>query len=234
MAPCRRAFVAAAAGVGLVALSGCLSDVTDRARGEATDRARGEVENRTGFDIQIPDDPPDADDERWRLYEFRAGERYEYRVETAEDGPGTFRWHVEDAGDDRLTIETDLTFENGETFARTVTGTEDEVVSELLATPAAIFVGSGLHSPHVGANEGVYVGYEWRFATSEGSIRYAVDETDSYLGIDCYVAVTEIDDMRVHESCLSPDLAFPAAVAYYDDDGTPLLEMELVEYDAGE
>ncbi|TYL37308.1 hypothetical protein CV102_16915 [Natronococcus pandeyae] len=231
----RRSVVVAVGG--LAALSGCLSTdaITDRVREEATDRAGDELSDRTDVDIEIPDDPPETDDDEWRLYEFTAGEYYEYRIESDEDGDGVFLWTVEDAGDGRLTVETELAFEDGEEFARTVTGTEDEVFSELMATPAAIFIGSGLHSPHVEANEGVYVGYEWRFATEEGSLRYAVEDTASYVGRECYVAVTEIDDTVVHESCLAPELAFPAYVAYYDEEtGDVLLEMELVEYRADE
>lgn len=225
----RRSFVAVA---GLTALSGCLSvdDITSRARSEAGDRAGDELRDRTGIDLETPEEPP-ASDEEWRLYEFEPGERYEYRIDTKADGPGTFSWTVEDAGEDRLVVDTELAFESGDEFARTVTGTPDEVFSELMATPAAIFIGSGLHSPYVTATEGVYEGYEWRFATDEGSFRYAVEDTDSYVGTDCYVATTEIDGAVVHESCLSPELAFPAFVAYYDESGEQLLEMELLEYD---
>ncbi|WP_394742798.1 hypothetical protein [Natronococcus roseus] len=225
----RRSFVAIA---GLTALSGCLSvdDITNRARSEAGDRAGDELQDRTGIDVETPEEPPETDEE-WRLYEFEPGERYEYRIDTEEDGPGTFSWIVEDAGEDRLVVDTELAFESGDEFARTVTGTQDEVFSELLATPAAIFIGSGLHSPYVVADEGVYVGYEWRVATDEGSFRYAVDDTASYVGRECYVATTEVDGAVVHESCLSPELAFPAFVAYYDESGEQLLEMELLEYD---
>ncbi|MDG5820672.1 hypothetical protein [Natronococcus sp. A-GB7] len=226
----RRSFVAVA---GLTALSGCLSvdDITDRARSEASDRASDEFRDRTGIDVETPEEPPETDEE-WRLYEFEPGERYEYRLDSQEDGPGTFSWIVEDAGEDRLTVDTELAFESGDEFARTVTGTQDEVFSELMTTPAAIFIGSGLHSPYVVADEGVYVGYEWRVATDEGSFRYAVDDTASYVGRECYVTTTEIDGAVVHESCLSPDLAFPAFVAYHDESGAQLLEMELLEYDA--
>ncbi|NKE35257.1 hypothetical protein GWG54_05405 [Natronococcus sp. JC468] len=226
----RRSFVAVA---GLTALSGCLSvdDITSRARGEVSDRAGDELRDRTGFDVETPEEPPETDEE-WRLYEFEPGERYEYRIDTEEDGPGTFSWTIKDAGEDRLVVDTELTFESGDKFARTATGTQDEVFSELMATPSAIFIGSGLHSPYVTANEGVYVGHEWRVATDEGSFRYAVEDTDSYVGTDCYVTVTEIDGAVVHESCLSPDLAFPAFVVYYDESGEQLLEMELLEYES--
>ncbi|WP_114576083.1 hypothetical protein [Saliphagus sp. LR7] len=233
----RRSIVGALVGCVTLSLSGCLSTeaITDRVKAEATDRAGDELGERVGIDIEIPDDPPETNDDEWRLYEFGAGEHYEYRVESEEDGAGVFLWTVEDAGDDRLTVETELTYEEGEEFARTVTGTEDEIFSQLMTTPAAIFIGSGLHSPHVAANEGVYVGYEWRFGTEEGSLRYAVEDTASYVGTECYVAVTEINDTVVHESCLAPELAFPAYVAYYDDEtGETLLEMELVEYSGSE
>lgn len=229
--------MAAAVGCVTLSVSGCLSTeaIADRAKDEATDRASDELGERVGVDIEIPDDPPETNDDEWRMYEFEAGEYYEYRVESEEDGTGVFRWTVEDAGEDRLTVETELTYEEGEEFVQTVTGTEDEIFSQLMTTPAAIFIGSGLHSPHVVANEGVYVGYEWRFATEEGSLRYAVEETDSYVGRECYVAVTEINETVVHESCLASELAFPAYVAYYDGEtGETLLEMELVEYSGSE
>ncbi|WP_239643396.1 hypothetical protein [Natronococcus jeotgali] len=159
-----------------LSLSGCLSTeaVTDRVQDEAMDRASDELGERVGIGIEIPDDPPETNDDEWRLYEFTADEYYEYRVESEEDGSGIFLWSVKDAGEYRLTVETELTFEEGDEFAKTVTGTEDEIFSELMRTPAVVFIGSGLHSPHVAANEGVYVGYEWRFATEEGSLRYAV------------------------------------------------------------
>ncbi|WP_331234919.1 hypothetical protein [Natronorarus salvus] len=180
-----------------------------------------------------PEDAPDGgSEEEWRLYEFEAGERYEYRVHTAEDGPGTFLWSVEEVDGELLTVETSMEFENGEGFSQTVTGTEDDVFSDLMVTPAAVFLWSGLYSPHVGAYEDeAYVGYEWSYSTSEGSFRYAVDGTETYVGTECYVAVTEVDEQVVHESCLSPDLAFPAYVAYYEETGEVAFEMELVGYE---
>jgi hypothetical protein len=241
----RRGALALFAGVG--ALAGCvgldevaegvgldpeqvesIADLADEASSSGDEGAaaasEGEGEGETLEDGESEED--------WRLYEFEAGERYEYRVHTAEDGPGSFLWSVEEVDDDLLTVETSMEFENGEGFSQTVTGTEDDVFSELMVTPAAVFLWSGLYSPHVGAyEEEAHVGYEWSYSTSEGSIRYAVEGVESYVGTECYVAVTEVDDQVVHESCLSPELAFPAYVAYYEETGEVAFEMELIEYE---
>ena len=236
----RRALVAT---VTAVAVGGCVGTdhVEDRIRDGVSERLGDEAEEVTGIDVEettFPDEPPgDAPtaDEEWRLYEFEPDEHYEYRVHSREDGPGSFHWTVREADGDRLTVESSLAFDGGEEFSRTVTGTEEEVFSELMATPAAVFVGAGLHSPYVTTHDGgVYEGYEWSVVSSEGSLRFAVDGTERYLGVECYVTVTEVDGEVVHESCLSPDLAFPAYVAYYDEEtGESLFEMELTEYDRG-
>jgi len=234
----RRAYVAT---VAAVAVGGCVGtdQVEDRVRDEVSERLGDEAEELSGIDVEettLPDEPPEdapTADEEWRLYEFEADEHYEYRVHSREDGPGSFHWTVSEVDGDRLTVEASLAFEDGEEFSRTVTGTDEEVFSELMATPAAVFVAAGLHSPYVTTHEGgVYEGYEWSVVTSEGSLRFAVDGTDRYLGIECYRTVTEVDGEVVHESCLSPDLAFPAAVVYRDEEtGEVALEMELIEYE---
>jgi hypothetical protein len=218
---------------------------TDEA--EATDDSAGETTSddttETTDGADTPDEPQGSDssaespsdDDEWRLYDFRSDEYYEYRIYSEEDGPGVFIWDVQSATDDRVTVETIVEFESGDRYSSTVTGTEDEVFGELLFTPAGTLIWSGLYSPHLWMyDDDIYVGYEWSYSSPEGSFRYAVTDTDSYAGQNCYVTVSEVDDQVVHQSCVSPDLAFPAQVAYYDEEtGEPVFELELIEYRAG-
>ncbi|QLG50428.1 hypothetical protein [Natrinema halophilum] len=168
-------------------------------------------------------------DATWKPFEFDRPVTYTYDVYSPDDGAGTLVWDVTDVTDDGATVT--VRYDTTETqFETTVTGTKDDLQSELLMTPAGPFIVTTIFSPTMAQYEGrsLTVGNEWSYSSSDGSMRFEVTERQSYAGVDCFASVTEIDGQTVHEGCFSPELELAPHTAYYDEDGDRTYEMTLV------
>jgi hypothetical protein len=75
------------------------------------------------------------------------------------------------------------------------------------------------------------VGNEWSITTEDGTAEFRVTGTGSYAGVQCYATEMTIDGTTQHEACLSPELGLAPYSAWYDEDGTLVMEIELVSYE---
>lgn len=211
--PSRRRLLRAIGVASVGSLSGCLGDA-------ATDGL--------GADGGDGTDSGNSD-ATWQPFEFDRPVTYTYEIYSSDDGAGTLVWDVTDVTDDGATVS--LRYDTTETaFETTVTGTKEELQSQLILTPAGAFILATLFSPTMGYYEGqpLSVGNEWSYSTPDGSMRFAITEERTYAGVDCYASATDVDGTTVHEGCFSPELELAPYAVYYDDDGARSVEMTLV------
>ncbi|WP_246998913.1 hypothetical protein [Halosolutus gelatinilyticus] len=227
--PSRRRLLRVAGVASAGILAGCLDGETaddgDADSGDGTDEDGNDSDSRSG-DGDGTDDPIEA---TWEPFEFDRPVAYTFDTYSADDGPGTLVWDVTGVTDDGATVT--LSYETAETqFETTVTGTKDDLQSQLLLTPAGPFVLSTLFSPTMGYYEGRHlsVGEEWSYSSPDGSMRFELTERRAYAGVDCYASVTEVDEALVHEGCFSPALELAPYTVYYDENGDRAFEMTLV------
>ncbi|WP_254528185.1 hypothetical protein [Natrinema gelatinilyticum] len=221
----RRGLLSTLGAVSAGLLAGCSSDSDAPSDSSGTDGGDGGTDGGDGG----TDGGTGGADATWKPFEFARPVTYTYEVYSPDDGEGTLVWDVTDVTDAGATVS--VRYDTTETqFETTVTGTKEDLQSQLIMTPAGPFVIATVFSPTMAQYEGrtLRVGNEWSYSSSDGSMRFEVTEQRSYAGVDCYVSVTEIDGNTVHEGCFSPELEMAPYTAYYDENGRRTYEMSLV------
>jgi hypothetical protein len=91
----------------------------------------------------------------------------------------------------------------------------------------------GLFSPYYGAYEGrdLRVGNEWSYSADGQTVSYSVGDRDTVGGVDCYRSEIRTNGQVVYEACFSPDVGLAPFTAYYEEDGTETMRMELTSYE---
>ena len=186
-------------------------------------------------DTDDPDDPDDLDDEFdrevWEPMEFAFEARYEWDL-FIDGEDGSLVWDVVNIEGDQITVETEYVLGDME-FEQTMTGTQQELESDLMMTPAGTAFVWTAFSPMWGGfvGEQFTVGNQWSYTTPEGSISYEVADMDTTnYPVDCYVVEMHEDDQLLHEGCISPDHGMAVYTAWYDD-GNLEVEIELISFD---
>lgn len=237
----RRRFLQATAAVGTIAIAGCSSNSDDGdgdgggggddgggddGGGSGGDDSGGDGSDGTSGDVDIA-----ASNEQFNHFEFEEGERYEYEVFMEDEGEGTFVWEVNDISGNQMTIHS--VYDVGDTYHETtVTGDEGTIQGQIMVSPAAAFMSVALFSPTWSQYQqgNLEVGNRWEASSPEGSVVMEVVDKDVYAGVECFASELHNDDVLVHESCVNPQLGIGAYSAFYDNDGSLNLEMELVDY----
>ncbi|WP_435347487.1 hypothetical protein [Haloarchaeobius sp. HRN-SO-5] len=167
----------------------------------------------------------------WALLEFDRPATYTYDVYVEGEGSGTLVWDVQEVDGDTVTVRT--VYEMGdERYESTVTGTKETVEGQLYSTPAGILVVTTMFTPSTWyAGQDLRVGTQWSYQTAEGSASFEVTGVESYGDVDCYRSEMRVDGSVLYEGCFAPDLGLAAYTAYYDEDGSLSMEMELVSYE---
>jgi hypothetical protein len=166
----------------------------------------------------------------WRLFEFDRTGKYTFDVFMEDEGSGTLVWDVQRVSGDQVT--THVTYDVGEVnYESTVTGTADVARGQLMTTPAGGLLTATMFTPGLwyGGRE-LAVGNGWSYQTGEGSGSFEVTEKRTVGGLTCYATEMKVDGTLRHEGCFSPDHGLAPYSAWYDEDGTLVTEMELVEY----
>ncbi|MFD1645620.1 hypothetical protein [Haloarchaeobius litoreus] len=167
----------------------------------------------------------------WNVLEFDQPATYTYDIYVEEEGSGTLVWDVQEVDGDTITIRT--VYELGEErYESTVTGTKETVQSQLYANPAGILLLTTMFTPSAwyGGQE-LEVGSGWSYQTQEGSASFEVTGVQTYAGVDCFYSEMIVDGTTLHEGCFSPDLGLAPYTAYYNEDGSLSMSMELVSYE---
>ena len=179
-------------------------------------------------------DGGDGAGDTWRLFGFDQTGKYTYDVYMEGEGTGTLVWDVQQVSGDRVT--THVVYDVGDVqYESTVTGTADVAQSQLMTTPAGALLATTLFTPGLwyGGRE-LAVGNGWSYQTGEGSGSFEITETRTMAGIQCYATEMKIDGTLRHEGCFSPDHGLAPYSAWYDEDGTLVMELELRNYGPSE
>ncbi|UTF53475.1 hypothetical protein [Natronosalvus rutilus] len=230
----RRRLLRTAGVTAALVLGGCLDDVPigDVEADEDGDDGGDSDGTDSGTDSSDRSQTGDPGDASWNPFEFDRPITYTYETYSADEGAGTLVWDVTDVTDEEATVT--LEYETAETqFETTVSGTKEDLQSDLILTPAGTFVLATLFSPTMGYYEGrtLSVGDEWSYSSPDGSMRFAIIERRTYAGVECYASVTEVDGRTVHEGCFAPDLGLAPYTVYYDENGERSFELALVSVD---
>ena len=184
-----------------------------------------------GSDAGAGDDDVDTSD-TFEVLAFDRPGTFVFDVYLQDEGEGEVVWDVQQVQGEQLTVR--VVYDVGETtYESTVTGTRDDIQSQLLATPAGSFMLLSIFSPSLAyyEDEQLTVGDGWSITTNEGSMSVAVVSRDTVAGVECYRSEMRVNDQLVYEHCLSTDLGLAPYVAFYDEQtGEQVVRMELVEY----
>lgn len=220
----RRRILLSGTSLALAPFAGCLGD---------DDESADDADDSDGDD-SLDDDADDSDTfERdvWEPMAFVFEARYEWELFIDGDD-GTLVWDVVDIEADQITVETEYVLGDVE-FEQTMTGTQQEIQSNLMMSPAGIAFVFTAFSPMWGGftGEEFTVGDSWSYSTAEGSFSYEVTDIDTTnYPVDCYEVQMHEDDLLVHEGCISPDHGMAVYTAWYEE-GDLEIEIELVSFD---
>lgn len=167
----------------------------------------------------------------WDLLEFDQAATYTYDIFMEDQGHGTLVFDVQSVEGDSVTVRTvyDL---DGDHYESTISGTRDMVQSQLYTNPAGAILLVTMFTPATWyADQRLEVGSGWSYQTQDGSASFDVTGVETYAGVDCYRSEMRVDGEMLYEGCFSPDLGLAPYTAYYNDDGSLAMEMELVSYE---
>lgn len=184
---------------------------------------------------------------------FRPGEYFRYEgtnsVSSETDDPLPVTLEIQsEGGGEWLEADVVVTLERGEetaTFSQA-----DESAGRLMFVPEFTFTQNGrsfiwLYRYNLVTNvdpriSELSVGDDWVYESQSGDgeepsgFTFEVTERRTYAGQECLVVVNEAFDGEesrpFSETCVSPDVGMPLYFVQYQDDGTPMVELELVEY----
>ncbi len=233
MTQTRRRQVLITLGTGAVgAVAGCVGDTDDDDPvGPDNDTEADDADDTDdGSEEHIADADGEFDQDVWEPMQFAFEARYEWDL-FIEGDEGSLVWDVVEIEGDEITVETEFVLGEIE-FEQSMTGTQQELEGDLIASPAGIAFLWTAFSPMMGGlvGEQFTVGDEWSYSAPEGSVSYAVTELDtSSYPVDCYVVEMHKDDQLLHEGCVSPDHGMAVYSAWYDD-GDLDVEIELVSF----
>lgn len=216
-----------------VVLAGCGGTATDvgsnATPAETTQAADGgsPADDSGGGDESSADGSGDA----WDAFRFDHPATYTFETYMEEQGEGVLVWDVTAVSGEEVTV--DLHYEAGETTVdTTVSGTKDDVQSQLILTPGGQFFLIALFSPTFAYYEDrtLRVGEGWSYSTPDGSASFEITGKDTYADVECYVSEMRVDGEVVHEGCFAPDLGLAASSTYYES-GEAVASMELTRYE---
>lgn len=236
----RRRLLQTVVGASTVALAGCSGDGVLGGDGDGDGSDDDGGSDGGGSDGGGSDDDGDGSDGggqvsapsgTFRQFEFEAGERYEYEVFMESEGEGTFTWEVTDVTGDQITVH--VVYDVGETYYEsTTTGDRNTIQGQVMSSPAGSFLAVAIFSPTYSyyQRDDLQVGNKWEASSPEGSSSIEIVSKDVYAGVECFASEVRSDGELVHEACVNPELGLAVYSAFYNDDGSLELEMELVDY----
>lgn len=215
----------------VVVLTGCGGTATDSGSNatpgaETTQPASG-GDSEAGSSGDGGSDSTDA----WDAFQFDRPAKYTFDTYMEDQGEGVLIWDVTAVSGDEVTV--DLHYEAGETTVdTTVSGTKDDVQSQLILTPGGQFFLIALFSPTFNYYEDrtLSVGEGWSYTTADGSASFEITGQDTYGNVECYVSEMQVDGELIHEGCFAPDLGLAAHSTYYES-GEVTASMELTGYE---
>lgn len=200
---------------------------TDRPTSTTTASADDSTDGATDADSTV------SGDRTWEFMEFTEPATYTFELRSEDEPePGTLVWDVTEVDGDTVTVA--MTFEMaGQRTETTVAGDRETVRSQLLTTPAGPFLVATWFSPTVGYYEDreLAVGEQWSYSTPQGSASFAVTGRETMAGVECFRSEMRVNESVVYEGCFASDLGLAPYTAYYGEDGTPVLVVELVAYE---
>ena len=220
----------------LVVLAGCGGTATDSGSNVSTDAestqpASEEDPGADGSDDGGSDSTGSGSGDAWEAFDFDRPAKYTFDTYMEDQGEGELVWDMTAVSGDEVTV--DLHYSAGETTVdTTVSGTKDDVQSQLILTPGGQFFLIALFSPTFAYYEDqpLSVGEGWSYTTADGSASFEITGKDTYANVECYVSEMHVDEELVHEGCFAPDLGLAPYSAYYES-GEVTASMELTDFE---
>ncbi|WP_435358986.1 hypothetical protein [Haloarchaeobius sp. DFWS5] len=167
----------------------------------------------------------------WEPFDFDEPAKYTYDVYTEGDGEGTLVLDVQEVSGDTITVKTVYEMA-GERYESTFTGTKENVQGQMMMNPAGIILMTTMIQPGAWyAGQDLEVGTQWSYSTQEGSASFEVTGTETVAGVECYHSEMTVNSSVMYEGCFAPQLGLAPYTAYYEEDGTLSMELELVSYE---
>lgn len=222
----------------LVALAGCSGGgpAADDGPGDETETAT-DVENRDGGGDEGDQDGGDAGgsetSEGWEPFQFDQPGTYTYDVFLEGEGEGRVVWDVTSVSDDQFTVK--VNYDVGDTqFESEVTGSRETIHQQLMMSPAGSLMVLTVISPATWYDgRELEVGNGWSYQTNEGTGSFEITGTKTIGGVSCFTSEMTVNGTIMHEGCFSPDHGLAPHSAFYDEDGSLQMELELVSYEPG-
>ena len=171
-------------------------------------------------------------DDAFTPFAFTHPGTYTYETYDEEDGTGKLVWDIQSIDGQNITMKSSFT-NGGKTRAKTATFTREDAMFQLAFMPGGEYVTTTMFSPSA---NGIYgndfrVGNTWTAPSSQGTMTYEITKQRTIAGISCYDAEIRINDSVFTDACYSPDHGTAMYGVVYDEDGTKVRAMTLVDYE---
>lgn len=181
--------------------------------------------------VPLADDPENT--EQW--FNLSTPGRYEFEIESAEEGIGTMSFEISPVSDGRVTIDTHYEM-GGESSDSSVTAPVEEVQGQLATSPGFQYLIllslSGIGPAAQLGGQDLKVGNNIQRSTNEGSYSIEVTEKRNYGGVECYFIETWTNGTLTNEVCTQGTFQGAPYVAVYNESGLQQ-RIELTEYEKG-
>ncbi len=217
----RTAFVVAV--VVVVVFAGCTGFSSDL--GNAPNSGSGSSDGSGG-------DSGTTEDAAFTPFAFTHPGTYTYKTYDEEEGTGTLVWDIKSIDGQNITMRSSFTI-GGKTQSKTAAFTREDAMINLAFMPGGQYLATTMFSPSA---NGIYgndfrVGNTWTVPSSQGTMTYEITKKKSIAGISCYDAQIRINGSVFNDACYSPDHGTAMYGVVYDEDGTKVREMKLVDYE---
>lgn len=157
---------------------------------------------------------------------------YTYETYDEEGGTGKIVWDVQSVDGENITMRSSFTHD-GTTQERTATFAREDAMVQVAFLPGGEYATLTMFSPSM---NGVYgndfrVGNTWTVPSEDGTMTYEITKKRTFAGIECYNSEIRIDGSVFTDACYSPNHGTAMHGVVYDEEGTKVREMKLVNYE---
>jgi|GEM_PF-709686 len=181
--------------------------------------------------VPLADDPENT--EPW--FNLSTPGRYEFEIESAEEGTGKMSFETSPVSDGQVTIDTHYEM-GGESSDSSVTAPVGEAQGQLATSPGFQYLIllslSGIGPAAQLGGQDLKVGNNIQRSTNEGSYSIEVIEKRNYGGVECYFIETRTNGTLSNEVCTQGIFQGAPYVAVYNESGLQR-RIELTEYEKG-